>query len=591
MTKRSSGSVIVVSALQPGYGDVLAMIERGDAKLLGERYDSWGVKEVAASLGSLRPNAQQIRIGREFFTTALRDYQDWREKWWREAVQNAVDAHATAVICTVNDITTSAGGRAVEVSAEDNGRGMDEDTLLNKFLVLGGTTKATASGTTGGFGKAKELLVLPWLAWSVHTRDLLVEGSGVEYDVRKASYLDGTKLTVVMPSDQATNAAAATSFIKKCLIPKVSFTVNGVLERADLRPGKEIRNFDGKATLYHNKKSVVDGILVRANGIYMFDIYVSNRVEGSLIMELNRPSIELLTANRDGFRDSSLRYEVSDFSNQLAADIKSALKSKQGLIREKFRGTGQFSSGVRGGDLESAIIEAQVSFVPESKMGTALSAEQVTEIAVVLQRALGHTSASDEEAATNFAATADLARAMLTGLEVLGTSQMEAAARQLSWEPDFYLVNEIEGWRVSAKFKPATMQKRLKQLLRFWAELCRFVLIQLSSAHRYGVGFIFSEETNASYIYEDGEHWLMLNPLKPSQLGLRDPSTQDTYSLSNKRDVDWLYAAAVHECTHIADGIHYHDEAFSSAFTANVAKTASGHRRIAALKKAVVSKR
>jgi len=137
------------------------------------------------------------------------------------------------------------------------------------------------------------------------------------------------------------------------------------------------------------------------------------------------------------------------------------------------------------------------------------------------------------------------------------------------------------------------MQKRIKQLLRFWAELCRFVLIQLSSPHRYGVGFVFSEDSRAMYIREDNEDWLMLNPLKPPRVGsLRsvDPSTQDVYSLSSPDDINWLYAAAVHECTHIADGISYHDESFSTAFTQNVAKTTGGIKRIAAIKKSVVSR-
>src|SRR3989304_5831934 len=162
-------SIVSASADQPGYGNLLSMVALGEAKLVGERYDERGVKEIAASLGKLKPNAQQIRIGREFFTTALRDYQDWREKWWREAVQNAVDAPATVVTCSVDEVNTETGP-AIMVSVEDNGGGMDEDVLINKFLVLGGTTKATTAGSTGGFGKAKELLVLPWLRWSIHTR-------------------------------------------------------------------------------------------------------------------------------------------------------------------------------------------------------------------------------------------------------------------------------------------------------------------------------------------------------------------------------------------------------------------------------------
>ena len=197
------------------YGGLLAIAELGRATLLGERYTDRGVKEIAVDVGNRRkrlvPNAQ-IRIGREFFTTALRDYEDWPEKWWREAVQNAVDAGACNITCAVEH---HPGG--VAVSCEDDGSGMDEDVLINKFLVLGGTTKVTGE-TTGGFGKAKELLVLPWLEWEVHSRDRLVRGSGTYYEVSAARERHGTRLAVLMPTDQATQAPAAISFINKCEI-------------------------------------------------------------------------------------------------------------------------------------------------------------------------------------------------------------------------------------------------------------------------------------------------------------------------------------------------------------------------------------
>lgn len=127
------------------YGGLLAISELGRATLLGERYTDRGVKEIAVDVGNRRkrlvPNAQ-IRIGREFFTTALRDYEDWPEKWWREAVQNAVDAGACNITCAVEH---HPGG--VAVSCEDDCSGMDEDVLINKFLVLGGTTKVTGETT------------------------------------------------------------------------------------------------------------------------------------------------------------------------------------------------------------------------------------------------------------------------------------------------------------------------------------------------------------------------------------------------------------------------------------------------------------
>jgi hypothetical protein len=67
---------------------------------------------------------------------------------------------------------------------------------------VGATTKTGPSGAAGGFGKAKELLLLPWIAWRVHSRDTLVEGVGIDYTVKRAPMRQGTRLDVVMPPDK-----------------------------------------------------------------------------------------------------------------------------------------------------------------------------------------------------------------------------------------------------------------------------------------------------------------------------------------------------------------------------------------------------
>ena len=120
------------------------------------------------------------------------------------------------------------------VSCDDDGRGMDEETIIGKFLVLGGTTKIGSGGAAGGFGKAKELLLLPWISWRIHSRNTIVEGSGIDYTVSRGPMRQGTRLDVVMPPDKYTSEAIALGFLQKCFLPNVSFTVNGEPARADL---------------------------------------------------------------------------------------------------------------------------------------------------------------------------------------------------------------------------------------------------------------------------------------------------------------------------------------------------------------------
>jgi len=583
-------TVYTAAALDPEYAEYQAMVAAGEALLVGERYDAEGLKHVAIEIpeGGLVPNVERgaIRIGREFFTTALRDYQDWREKWWREAVQNAVDAGASRVIAEIEQ-QDDGGWR---VMCRDDGGGMSEDVLIDKFLVLGGTTKVSGE-STGGFGKAKELLVLPWMQWRIHTRDRVVEGTGVDYTINEAERLDGVELTVWMPPDEATTEAACLAFLEKCSLPNIRFEVNGRSALANLRLGDELQEFGGKAKLYYEKtKGFRQKLLVRSNGLFMFDMWISDGVEGTLIVELTGRSIDLLTANRDGFRDYDLKRDMEQFVNRLSADLRSALRKKQGLVREKFRGSGQFKAKDDQRFLRANLLEDIRVLEPlqETKKGAELSTEQIQILARGLERFADEEPSSpspsyedrDREVSEQesgplvFRASAALASTMLDGIVMNGANHVEAAIRQLSWQPDFFVVNEIEGFRVPKRFWPKTMSRPNRTLARFWAELCRFVLIQLGSTQTFGVGWVFDESVGAEFIHEEDENWLMLNPFSEQR------AASDPLVVSNRDHVAWLYAAAVHECTHMADGITYHDESFASAMTRNVARTSGKEKQI-----------
>jgi hypothetical protein len=597
---RSPG-VFVAPAASPSYGVLKGLVDVGGADFLGETYLPDGELAVAVAVRQARRNvAGQISIGADFFVSALRDYGDWQEKWWREAIQNSVDAGATEVDCVVTMLDSAGkptesidGARTVEVSCQDNGRGMDEETLLNKFLVLGGTTKR-AGESVGGFGKAKELLLLPWMRWHLHSRALLVEGHGIAYDVKHLPHdRAGTGITVWMPTDRYTKPEDAVSFLKKCWIPGVRFTVNGQNVRANQKVGQAVAELPGKLEITHKKTSKDfdrPTCLVRSRGLYMFDRWISSDVKGVMIVEVTGPSIELLSANRDGFRDYDSRRTVDDFINKLAADVKSATKAAKNIIKKKFAGTGKFRS--KPEEVEAAILMSIGSVEPVDPGGNRpkmLSAEQAATMLQIITD-VGVRSEEDESASgLDLRASAVAVEAMLD-VPVAGPSHVEAIAKQLAWEPDFYVYNEIEEFHVPKRLMPDGMTPQVQKLARFWAELCRFVLIQLGSRQSYGVGWHFDvgedgSYTGASFIEENGENWLMLNPFIEG-----DPKRGELYSLTDRSHVNWIYAAAVHECTHMADGITRHNEAFAAALTRNVARTANRGRQIDAIRKAVVAR-
>ena len=89
----------------------------------------------------------RVGISREFFEKGLNDYVSWCDSWVRETAQNSSDCGA-ATIKFAFSLTPDGDTLAV---AENDGPPMDEETLLGKFLCLGGTTKDTTEVTGSSF--------------------------------------------------------------------------------------------------------------------------------------------------------------------------------------------------------------------------------------------------------------------------------------------------------------------------------------------------------------------------------------------------------------------------------------------------------
>jgi hypothetical protein len=570
------GIYIVVSG-SAAFFPAIALATANDARIVGESYDDEGNKVVTLhvvtapskramdNFGAADDQRRTITIGREFFLTALKDYHDWPIKWWREAIQNSVDAGARHIIIEERENEDSTH----TVVVDDDGGGMTEDVLINKFLVLGATTKVAESGAAGGFGKAKELLLLPWISWRVHTRDTVVDGAGIDYTVSKAEYKPGTRLEVIMPADKYTKAYQAIAFIEKCDLPDVHFLVNGNRQKANLRGKDIVDSVTGKIDVYFTPgKGKQPYLFVRTKGLFMFEQYVGE-IPGYIVAELTAPSIDILTANRDGFRDYSVKNALDRLGMRIAKDNMSALRSKAGLIRQKFEGSGKF----RAKKLAAGLLE-QIGPTQDFKKLSEADSQQLVEV-------IDGYRERDTEAGRATQLPSSVTTEVLLDQKFTGPSHIEAALKQLVWEPDFFIINEIEGFRVPKKFFPATMTPRVLKLAKTWVELVRYVFMQLGSEQHFGVGWIFSETTAAACVTEansngDTEHWIMLNPFTNMRDGgIWHPTTD--------ADLKWLYAAAVHESTHAVDGLSYHDESFAAALTMNIARTADGYRKIRAI--------
>lgn len=95
---------------------------------------------------------RQVQVPHAYFQKVKSEYSDWRWAMIREFIQNAYDAQAT----TINFWLTTNDACRIEFHVNDDGVGIDQDTLENVLLCMGGSRKP--AGAIGGFGYAKAIL-------------------------------------------------------------------------------------------------------------------------------------------------------------------------------------------------------------------------------------------------------------------------------------------------------------------------------------------------------------------------------------------------------------------------------------------------
>jgi hypothetical protein len=159
----------------------------------------------AKATGRIGVNASRMW---QFATTSIYASGDLPVIATREVVQNGVDAIKAAIRARK---LRSGEGRLVvtweperrALTWEDNGIGMDAETILTKFLSLGDSGKRDAGDSeeaAGGFGVAKAVILgaSRSFRWELHTRDNLAISEGADADVQifDAPRRAGTRITI-----------------------------------------------------------------------------------------------------------------------------------------------------------------------------------------------------------------------------------------------------------------------------------------------------------------------------------------------------------------------------------------------------------
>lgn len=631
----------------PAYGTLKAMIAAGDAFELGERIQIDGSRYLSAAVG-MRPNYSgsvkprvvtrsgmqanseetprmvAARVSDLEFDRYRREYSDWQEAWWREVIQNAVDNGATVVRCSTEQMEDGQW----KVTCEDNGSGMDENILMNVFLVRGATSKSEQD--LGGFGQAKKLILYTWAFWEITTRDLYVQGQHelhYEHPVKAEERANGTRVSVLMPNDSCTTIDRAIAFVSKCHLPRIQFYMNGErISGGKVADGELIKTLSDWGELYFAKgrKRKADfpgSMLVRVpatggNGeLFMFEEQgaVPDDIPGQVILRIVGPSKEILSVSRDNLRGYWRKAEVNQFLQKLAADKKTVLKKEKPPERIAFTGRGRMTPEVefdikeRKRRKQAALLETSGGMVPKGKKSGGAGEQELSQEQVeALAEALGNFGSNSDtidvpglDAGTQDflrqGVTPDMAKTMLANITVKGPEHVENMAQVLAWEPDFYLYSQIDGWKIHKKFYPEHMPSNVRKLAMLWTEMCRFLLMVLNCPREFGVGFIFDDGsgsfggggTKAAYLPEDpavGGEWLFINPFDPIN------QKEKLRGTTSDEDLNDLWASALHEVTHMVDRISEHNEDFASALTDNIARTSRYYKYVKKLKRTVLDR-
>lgn len=251
-----------------------------------------------------------VRLPATYYAAEKKAYSDWSLAWFREAIQNEVDAGATEIDFVIQDSPQSAEHN--QVICHGNGSGMDKDRLFNAFLTMGGSQKE--EGNIGGFGQAKVILAFAHAGYTIETQDLKVDGVGGDYTWSEGHpYVKGVRLSVSMLKSDMSQWYLQDSL--ETIIRHSDFRrpITVRLNGEAIENQKREMPYKVKTTLGEVKFRDLDHgsstsmLWVRINGLAMFRerIWASGNTAFEGYLDLEGDSKSLLTSNRDSLNSEN----------------------------------------------------------------------------------------------------------------------------------------------------------------------------------------------------------------------------------------------------------------------------------------------
>lgn len=519
----------------------------------------------------------------------------YKGKWFktvlRETLQNSADAKASEIFYNVSRHETYTGERFSKFEVFDNGIGMNEDTIMNAFLTLGGSKKD--KGATGGFGIAKFLIL--WstaeshgIGWQVQTRtkdgktlyfnDKMIGKESVK--VVDDEFEQGTRITIYrkeyLDDDDAIDFLVYSGI-------KASIYYNSE-EVQQLKRARKIGQCDF-ADIFAKKSCLTqmkNKYVVRINGVPQLVGRITHRwdalkLPGVAILELkvdHRPKDEKYPLNltRDVLKDS--------YVGQFNTIIESMLEQEQQQNKnidpwvidiwenEDYHDSVQetnilaediHSSQIKMANVDQKQIEKEREEV-QDMMTNKTSTEDVAEETESYRRwrekqsYLAMKKRQQEEMFTKIARAAsglnEQVEQRVAGLNCLSEEEvgrltfMKRDGKIGSF--DKIMIKRRQGCKKTIQLGHV---KNVK-VLSAWNAVIRMVMAVSGFVFDYKVGWIINDESEdgcfAEYFYTNGERYLLLNPknIKVSSI------PQLTLTLVQR---------AVHEIAHKRVDGHYED--------------------------------
>ena len=465
--------------------------------------------------------------GDYFLKMAKADYRNYRQALWREIYQNSIDAGATEINVTFNKDERS-------INVMDNGCGMSLEVLTDKLLALGGSHKA--KGSTGAFGKAKELELFAHKEYMLHTHGLLLMGSGDDYTITETEdHFDGTSITLYIQEDENfLDICDYATSVAQLIETTCKIFVRGSEIKCTNLKGEFRKSLDvGDVYVNENLPSSYYAH-VRMNGIWMFEQYVGSELP-HVTLELSSDSISSMTSNRDGLKDNSLN-SANKFFNKLAADRKSALFPDKEEVILRAKGTDGEQIHVSDADIE--FMKARFDSVSRDDFLAAFAKF------ITIQN-----DDADQKLAEMRVKNAD------------GYDYQRLKYFGFKWDTIHKFEKGLEKEANNFLDGSVAKAKKAKTLLTMWGETIKQVLLDVGEYYSFTIGFDWDENKQASLSKSDGKLHFYLNP---NILG--------KYPLTAKKALARkLRLLATHEVTHIR--CDYHDEYFMERMEGHVERT------------------